>query len=108
LYQSSNLTLNFNKTIFNGQIKKQGVSMVGIFIKNQEGNKYVLTLGDSNEYPDLRKINDMGELKSLKLDKIAKQTAKQLFEEELGESYPVNDDNTHVVLTKLFNKVIGK
>jgi hypothetical protein len=77
--------------------------MVGIFIQNQQGNKYVLTKGNSNEYPDLKEISNNGQLKSLKLDKIAKETAKQIFEEE----YPTNKDNTHVVLSKLFNKIIG-
>lgn len=81
--------------------------MVGIFIQNQQDKKYVLTKGDSNEYPDLKEINNNGELKSLKLNRIAKETAKQLFEEELDEEYPINEDNTHVVLTKLFNKIIG-
>ena len=81
--------------------------MVGIFIQNQQGTKYVLTKGNSNEYPDLKEINNNGQLKSLKLDKIAKETAKQIFEEELDEEYPTNKDNTHVVLSKLFNKIIG-
>ena len=81
--------------------------MVGIFIQNQQGNKYVLTKGNSNEYPDLKEISNNGQLKSLKLDKIAKETAKQIFEEELDETYPINKNTTHVILTKLFNKIIG-
>ena len=82
--------------------------MVGIFIQNEQGSMYVLTKGDSNDYPDLQEITSNGELESLKLNRTAKKTAKQVFTDETGEKYPQNNDNTHIVLKKLFDKVIGE
>ncbi|QOY52609.1 hypothetical protein [Candidatus Sulfurimonas baltica] len=82
--------------------------MVGLYIQDNEGGKFVLTKGDSDEYPDLKQCDNQGELKSLKQDREAKDTAKRLYQEITGNMYPANGSNTHKVLKHLFSKVIGE
>ena len=80
--------------------------MIGLFIQlDNSDEKYVLTNGKSNEYPDLQIIDNNGLLKSLKDERKAKDKAKELYESITGNTYPINGNNTHTVLKTLFAKI---
>ena len=78
--------------------------MLGIFIEDKNtGEQFVLTKGNSNSYPDIKKITIT--LESLKDDKKAISKAKELYEQYLGSEYPKLDDNTNTVLKQLANQI---
>lgn len=76
--------------------------MIGIFIEDKNtGEQFVLTKGNSNSYPDIKKIT----LESLKDDNKAISKAKELYKQYIGSEYPKLADNTNTVLKRLASQI---
>jgi len=79
--------------------------MVGIFIEDKKTKEqFVLTRGNNNSYPDIKKVTIT--LESLKDDNKAIGKAKELYEQYTGNKYPKTADNTNRVLKQLTNQIL--